>query len=269
MMVFAALGLTQPGRVIWVPFISAGLKALSPGGSRLRPMLAITVQGLLFGTMVQLLGANFAGFAFGGALIGVWSATQGILLQYLMLGGDLFRAYDTVVVWVANKAHIGAPSLPWLLSAWALFCGITGALSALAAWRLRAPPTALQKLIDREHSNPALANSRAKPGNETPSKFRRLREFGRWQFWLPLLVVSSVLLAGGRSWETVGWLALRFLAVGVVLSTAVSLLRPARWADRLRQWGWWGPALAFSDAMARRQPAASSPHKVEKQNDRR
>lgn len=58
MMVFASLGLTQPGRVIWVPFISAGLKALSPGGSRLRPMFAIAAQGLLFGTSVQFLGAN-------------------------------------------------------------------------------------------------------------------------------------------------------------------------------------------------------------------
>lgn len=109
MMVFTCLGLTQPGRVIWVPFVSAGLKAFSPGGSRLRPMLAIAIQGLLFGTSVQLLGANVAGFALGGLLVGAWSAMQGILLQYLMLGGDLFRAYDAFVIWLADKAHVGRP----------------------------------------------------------------------------------------------------------------------------------------------------------------
>ena len=262
MMVFACLGLTQPGRVIWVPFISAGLKAFSPGGSRLRPMLAIAVQGLLFGASVQLLGANVAGLALGGLLVGAWSAVQGILLQYLMLGGDLFRAYDAMVIWLATKAHFTAPALPWLLAVWALFCGIFGAAAALVAWRLQAPPAALQRLIERERSDPAHASSAAHPSPMARRKHHRLREFGRWQFWLPLLVVSGVLLASGRSWETVAWLALRFVAVGAVLLTAVSLLRPARWAEQLRRRGWWGPALAFSGALARRQsetPATAAP----------
>lgn len=253
MMVFACLGLTQPGRVIWVPFVSAGLKAFSPGGSRLRPMLAIAVQGLLFGASVQLLGANLAGFALGGLLVGAWSAVQGILLQYLMLGGDLFRAYDAFVIWLADKAHVAAPGLPWLLAAWALFCGMFGATVALVAWRLRAPPAALQRLIDRERPDHARSSTTAQVRLMARRPHHRWREFGRWQFWLPLLVVSVVLLASGRSWETVAWLALRFVAVGAVLLTAVSLLRPARWAEYLRQRGWWGPALAFSNALARRQ----------------
>lgn len=252
MMVFASLGLLQPGRVIWVPFISAGLKALSPGGSRLRPMLAIAAQGLLFGASVQCLGANLAGFALGGALVGAWAALQGILLQYVLLGGDLFRAYDAVVLWIADKIQVTAPGLPWLIGAWAIFCGLIGLAAALAAWRMRAPPALLRQLIEREQSNPSRAG--AGLGRETGSRSRlhRLREFGRWQFWLPLLVVAGVLLASGQSWETVGWLALRFLAVGILLLAAVSLVRPARWAERLRRWGWWGPALALSDAMHRR-----------------
>jgi hypothetical protein len=92
-----------------------------------------------------------------------------------------------------------------------------------------------------------------------PPWWHRLREFGRWQFWLPLLVVSGILLAGGRSWATVGWLALRFLAVGALLLTAVSLLRPARWAGHLRRRGWWGPALAFAGALERRRATAPGP----------
>lgn len=256
MMVFASLGLAQPGRVIWVPFIAAGLKALSPGGSRLRPMLAIAAQGLLFGTSVQVLGANVAGFALGGTLVGVWAAMQGILLQYLFLGGDLFRAYDAVVVWIADKAHVTAPGLPWLIGVWALFCGMIGLMAALTAWRLRAPPAALQKLIEREQSSPNQARAGSTREHRPRSMLHRLREFGRWQFWLPFVVVSGILLASGQSWNAVAWLALRFLAVGVVLLTAVSLLRPARWAQRLRQRGWWGPALAFADAMARHSPPA-------------
>jgi len=262
MMVFACLGLTQPGRVIWVPFISAGLKALSPGGSRLRPMLGIAVQGLLFGAAVQLLGANVAGLALGGALVGAWSAAQGILLQYLMLGGDLFRAYDAVVVWLAARIHVAVPGLPWLLGAWTVSCGLIGAAAALAAWRLRAPPAALKNLIARERAHQAPAAPAVEPKPEARRWSQRLREFWRWQFWLPLLVVSGVLLASGRSWESVAWLSLRFVAVGAVLLTAVSFLRPRRWAGRLRRWGWWGPALAFSNALARRQAEtpASDPY---------
>jgi hypothetical protein len=79
-----------------------------------------------------------------------------------------------------------------------------------------------------------------------------LREFGRWQFWLPLIVVAAILLGTGRPWESVAWLILRFVAVGFVLITLVSVLRPARWADSLRRRGWWGPALALSGALSRR-----------------
>lgn len=242
MMTFAGFGLAQPARVIWVPFIAAGLKALSPAGSRLRPMLAICAQGLLYGAAVQVLGWNFAGVVLGGALIGAWSALQGIFLQYLLLGEDLLRAYDTTVLWVAEHWGVQAPGLPVLLAGWALLCALVAGGTALAAWELRSPPAALRRIIEREKAGAAGA----------PRRGGRLREFGHWQFWLPLLVVSAVLLAAGRPWESVAWLALRFVAVGFLLLTLVSLVRPARWAEHLRRLGWWGPALAVSDAFSRR-----------------
>lgn len=244
MMTFAGFGLAQPGRVIWVPFISAGLKALSPAGSRVRPMIAICAQGLLYGGAVQVLGWNAVGIATGGALIGAWSVLQGFLLQYLFLGGELTRAYDTVVLMLANNWGVTAPGLPWLVGAWAIFCAALAGGVSFAAWRLRAPPAALQRIIEREKSGESIALQRTKRG--------RLREFAHWQFWLPLLVVSVVLLASGRTWESVAWLTLRFVAVGFLLMTLVSLVRPARWAEQLRQLGWWGPALAMSGAVSRR-----------------
>jgi hypothetical protein len=247
MMVFAGTGLSQPGRVVWVPFISGGLKALSPGGNRVRPMIAIIMQGLLFGGVVQALGWNFIALGLAGALVGAWAALQGFLLQYLMMGDDLVRAYDTVVLWLADRWHISAPGLPWLVGAWAVLHAAVAGGAALAAWHLGRPPAALQRIIEKEPTrNPAAA------GGERPGWRRRLREFGRWQFWLPLLVVAAILLGSGRPWETVAWLVLRFFAVGYVLVALVSLLRPARWAEALRRRGWWGPALALSGALARR-----------------
>lgn len=244
MMTFAGFGLAQPGRVIWVPFISAGLKALSPAGSRVRPMVAICTQGLLYGGAVQALGWNAAGVALGGMLIGAWSAVQGFLLQYLLLGGDLIRAYDTVVLWLAEQTGVTAPGLPWLVGAWTLFSALVAGGIAATAWKLRAPPAALRRIIEREKAGAATGRTRA--GG-------RWREFTRWQFWLPPVVVSAILLAVGRSWESVAWLGLRFVAVGFLLMALVSLVRPARWAEHLRRLGWWGPALAVDHAMRRRQ----------------
>jgi hypothetical protein len=249
MMVFAGTGLSQPGRVVWVPFISGGLKALSPGGNRVRPMIAIIMQGLLFGGAVQALGWNFIALGLAGALVGAWAALQGFLLQYLMMGDDLVRAYDAVVLWLADRWHISAPGLPWLVGAWAVLHAAVAGGAALTAWRLGRPPAVLQRVIEREPArNPAADGA----GGEHPGWLRRLREFGRWQFWLPLAVVAAILLGSGRPWETVAWLVLRFFAVGCVLVALVSLLRPARWAEALRRRGWWGPALALSDALARR-----------------
>lgn len=239
MMTFACFGLAQPGRVIWVPFISAGLKALSPAGSRVRPMIAISLQGLLYGGTVQVLGFNAPAVALGGLLIGAWSALQGFLLQYLLMGDDLFRAYDAAVLWMANHWNITAPSLPWLMAGWAAFCGLCAGGIAVAAWRWRAPPATLKRLIEKE---PAPARHR-QTGN--------WHDLVHWQFWLPLLIVSILLLATGRTWESVAWLGLRFVAVGFLLVTLVSLLRPARWAEKLRRFGWWGPALAMSGALQR------------------
>lgn len=248
-MTFASAGLSQPGRVLWVPLISAGLKAFSAGGGRIRPMLAISVQGTLFTACVQLLGRNAASLALGGALIGAWAALQGFLVQYLLLGEDLVRAYERLVRWLAGQWQITAPSMPALLAAWALLHAVAAASAALAAWRLRQPPRALRRVMDQELA--ALAPPPAKP----LPRFRRiLRELGRWQLWLPLVLVAAVLLATGRDWEHVLWLALRFGTLALVLLSVLSLFQPAWLAERLRRRGWWGPAAAFHGAFRRRMP---------------
>jgi len=257
MMVFAGFGLAEPGRVVWMGFISAGLKALSPTGNRLRPMLAIFMQGFLFGTTVQLIGWNVVAIALGGMFIGAWAALQSFLIEYLLLGDDLFRAYDSVVLWLARHWHIQAPGLPWLVGGWALVHGLICAATAFAAWRLQQPPAALRRILEQEagQATPAAA----KKQRAHAPRWVRLLEFTRWKFWLPLVIVAGILLAGGSSWEQVGWLCLRFIAVGLVLMALVSLIRPAGWAVHLRRLGWWGPALAFSDAFSRREFARSNP----------
>jgi energy-coupling factor transporter ATP-binding protein EcfA2 len=255
LMTFTGFGLSQPGRLVWVPFISAGLKALSPGGSRLRPMLAIATQGALYGAAVHLAGWNVAGVALGGALVGAWAALQGFALQYLALGGEMLKAYDAVLLWLAARFHVSAPGLGWLVGAWALLHALVAGGGAVAAWRLRAPPKRLRDLIERESRRERAAAGGA--AGRLRERRHPLRDLARWPFWLPLAVVAAILLTSGRPLEAVAWLVLRFLAVSVVLLALVSLVRPARWADGLRRRGFWGPALALADAIDRHGGAAT------------
>jgi hypothetical protein len=232
---------------VWVPFVSAGLKALSPAGNRLRPMLAIGMQGALYGTSVQVLGWNFFGIALGGALVGAWAALQGFLLQYAMLGGELGQAYDTVVTWLALRWHVAAPGLPLLIATSTLFHMLVAGGVTVTAWLLRAPPLALQELIARE-----MVRSPAVPP-VAQSRWRRVgRDLARWQFWLPVVIVGVIMIASGRSWEAVARMIFRFVAMAVVMLALLSLLRPGRWAEWLRRFGWWGPALALGHAVERR-----------------
>lgn len=257
MMVFAGFGLRQPGRVMWVSFISSGLKALSPTGSRLRPMLAIFVQGLLFGSTVQVLGWNAFAIGIGGLFMGLWATLQNFLLSYFMLGDDMLSAYDTAVLWMAQRWHVPAPGLPWLVGGWAVIHGGICAATALAAWRLQQPPAAIRRILEQESAGPETPALGQPPARA--ARWARLLEFTRWKFWLPLVIVAAILFASGSSWEKIGWLTLRFTAVGLVLMALVSLLRPARWSEQLRQRGWWGPALAFQDAFARRDKPPADP----------
>ena len=135
------------------------------------------------------------------------------------------------------------------MGAWAALHAAIAASVTLTAWHLRRPPAILQSIIEKETARTAGYDS-TQPARRGWSK--RLREFGRWQFWLPLLIVATILLGSGRPWEAVAWLVLRFVAVGCVLIALVSLFRPVYLAEQLRQRGWWGPALALSGAISRR-----------------
>jgi len=177
-----------------VPFISGGLKALSPAGNRVRPMLAIVMQGLLSAPRCRRW-AGTSSASRSAARSSARGRAAGFVLQYLLLGGELIKAYDTAVLWLANHWHISAPGLPWLVGAWAALHAFAGASATFAAWRLRQPPAALQRIIDRETA----------PAAPTPARtgWRRLREFGSWQFWIPLVLVqpscSAAAVRGPRS----------------------------------------------------------------------
>jgi nucleoside-triphosphatase THEP1 len=254
----AARGLGRRSRVVWVAFLSAGLKALSPTGSRLRPMLAIGVQGALFGGGLGLLGWGAPAVFAAGALVGAWAAVQGIVIQWLLVGAELLRAYQAVVAFADTRLGVGLPGLIALLAVmtvtWATVAG-TAAVGVYLAGRL---PARMQQTLDRGPSRvpqdlPVRHGAALRAG---------VADLLRPGFWIPVALVLLILALAGTPGERLAWTAVRALTVGLLLFAGVRLIAPQRLLDRLRRRGFWGPSVAFSEAVARR-PVAPPPHRDE------
>jgi hypothetical protein len=71
--------------------IVALLKTLSPAGKKLTPMLAISVQGLLFSLGLFIGGINYFGLILAGILLSLWSFIQPFMIYYVLFGDQLFN----------------------------------------------------------------------------------------------------------------------------------------------------------------------------------
>jgi hypothetical protein len=253
-MTYAADGLGLRRRVVWVPFIAASLKALSPSGNRLRPMLAITIQGILYTFSVVLCGWNILGAGVGGFLIGAWSAVQGVALQYLFVGSDLIRAYDAVLHWVADRLQLSLPGMVTLFLAWSCLCGVIASTATLIAWkRRRHVPLRLQNLLVQGARRVLPASSPPGLRNVLVSG---LRDLFRPFFWVPVLLVVAIVLATGSPLESAMWIVVRAAGIGFVVFALARLFDPGRFIRWLRRRGHWGPALAYQRALGRPEEQA-------------
>jgi len=246
-MMYAGDRLTDRSRLMWVPFISAGLKALSPYGSRLRPMLGITIQGFLFTIATTILGWNVIGILAAGWFVGAWAALQGVVLQYVFIGDNLFPAVDIVIRWAANQLHLNMPGIVTLVFLWMMVCGSLSAFVTMFAWL-------------RRHRLPARLSAMLSKGTRGVSQNvvaptwgvavrRGLHDLLRPLFWAPVIVVAAVIVMTGSSWEEGMWIVVRAVTVGWVLFSVARLFDPRKLLAWLRRKGHWGPAMALSRAL--------------------
>ena len=250
-MTYAGDGLGVRGKVIWVPFISAGMKALSPSGSRLNPMLAISVQGILFTCATEVLGWNFLGVAVGGFLIGAWAAAQGVLLQLLFVGGDLITMYDKVLKWIAGLLHLPPPGLVGLLVLWSSLAGIiASAVTVYTYSRRHRTPKKLQYLLSQGATMFIQGEAKRSWRSAIRQSFRDLvRPF----FWVPIAILMVLILVSGSSLERAFWIAVRASTIAMVFFSLARAFDPRSFLKWLRTKGYWGPAYAFRLVFLSRQ----------------
>lgn len=72
--------------------VAAILKTVTPMGNKLTPMIAITMQGLLFSIGTLLFGHTLLGRIVGASLSSLWAFIQPLLLYSAILGIDMFNS---------------------------------------------------------------------------------------------------------------------------------------------------------------------------------
>jgi hypothetical protein len=197
-----------------IALVSAMLKSLSPAGKRLTPMLAISVQGLLFALGVVIAGAGRVGLSLGMLLSSVWAFAQPLLLAWLFVGAHFWEALDAVWKKIAEPLGLSGLSPLGML----LVCVLLKASVAVAlVWVSDRVGSRLSERLAARGSHLLRARSLAR---DTGVRKNSLRA-ALGDLASPLVGVSlvlSVLFAfydGGDSVKLV-WAALRPIALAFV-----------------------------------------------------
>lgn len=118
-----------------ISIITAILKSLSPMGKRLTPMLAISMQGVLFSLGLFILGNNILGLILGMTLLSLWSFVQPLLFAYLFFGEKLFLAVEKLWLDLAEKLSLSPEYGIKLLIAFILLKISLGWIVAIIGWK--------------------------------------------------------------------------------------------------------------------------------------
>ena len=231
---FAGNKLKQPFLVIWVSYVAAALKALSPAGNRIRPMLAIITQGSLFGLSVKTIGWNMVGIGFGAWLIGVWAVFQGFVFQYLLYGRALITVFEEVQQWIFNGTGIMIASLPLIVSGIGMSSGVASAGLTLFFFFRKKSPAFIEKLVSDSGISRKSTESK---GHKNGLLAKIWFEYRQRAFWLPMILMMVLLLLSGSEVSDISMVLLRASGVLTAIIVVFSFLKPARIVALLRFFG--------------------------------
>ena len=217
---------------------AAMLKSFSPAGSRLAPMLAISLQGLLYSLGVAALGANAVGAALGASLASLWGFAQPILITGVLYGKPFFEGL--LKTWNEIARFFGLSSeliLPILIGVvLAKVCLALGV--ALGVWFSNPESEAaylnrLEQLAERAKTqSPKKADPLAPP----LSPFRgALHDLLHWPFLLGAAISLGFFAGSGtQGAPEIVFYALRIFSIGLLLFWGLRAF-PARWSHYFRQ----------------------------------
>lgn len=193
--------------------VTAVLKSLSPAGKKLSPMLAISMQGLLYAIGVALAGANVLGVALGAVLLSLWAFCHPILMAYLVFGSRLFAAIEKLWRDLAGTLGIDPEVGIWILGALVVIKMLLGASLAVVGWVSSAR-------FEKRYFEYLEKRRRPRPDPKAHVSASRgvLRDLLSPLFLVSFgLSVAFLVLGQNANWVQTVWYALRVLAVALIV----------------------------------------------------
>lgn len=173
---------------------AAILKALSPYGKKFTPMLAISIQGLLFNIGIIIFGKNLLGRCIGSLLLILWTMIQPALIYGIIYGSILLNmgAYYNQMI----------ATLPWLFGELTLQTIIAGYifihlfLSLSVCILTSLLPARILDSYDRYIIS--HCSSRLKPKSQSASKKSTPLQnlYGVWKDFTSPIFLLSLILSG-------------------------------------------------------------------------
>ena len=182
-----------------ITFIASMLKAFSPVGGTIRPMLYILLQGSIFALPIAAFGFHFATVLTGSILMAWLTLVMKLLINYIVFGMAFFDAYAGAIDKVNEWAQIQG------LSLWSVIAALFGvktmmalAVAAVAYFGNMAP------LVDKLKKRPKWAFSprrdlSARDKGQPHATLGRaalgaLRDIFHWKFILFFFISALIIL---------------------------------------------------------------------------
>jgi hypothetical protein len=218
---------------VGISSIAALMKALSPAGKRLMPMIAIGSQGLLFSAGPAILGLNLLGCILGMTLLSFWGFIQPLLMAYLLFGQTFFQAVQKLWYGMATAVGIPIEAGVWILVTGVGVKVLLAIAVAITTWKaserfeekyLRQIETAWNKTARSSLSGHSRLDEK-----QVGPLLGSLRDlFNPWFLISFTLCVAFVLLTAEPAWEYV----LRTIGCSWLFFYCVRAF-PRRWIERI------------------------------------
>lgn len=204
---YASIKISSLKSPSYISISSAILKSLSPAGKKLTPMLAISLQGLLFNLGLFIFGNNFIGRVLGAAMASSWSLIQPFLIYLVLFGEDLLF----ILQYFEKKflTHLPGQSITIVVLSFFLLKGLIAIIMVIFS----------HKINERNFKAYLQWSRNIKPTfKQAPSAFKgAIKDVTHPLFIGSILLVSVFYFYAKSSWSIILWKSLRPLACGFII----------------------------------------------------
>ena len=218
-----------------VSTVTALIKSFAPIGKRLTPMLAISVQGVLFTVGLWIVGVNLVGALLGSCLLAAWGIMQPAILAGIMYRALSLSEQERVIgAWQKMLAELPAlSSLDLVQALGILFAAkcLFAVIFATIAWRSSISEQSLWGRWERwincsakfrtQQTIPVQIQNRDALGTTLRLAFKDLKDP---MIWVSLGILSGLSLFLDSDYRASIWIGMRALAGIYLFYVAMRLI---------------------------------------------